>query len=346
MRRASNSQTTGEEQWPQDVGPVRSVRSLWRYPSKPSSMPDYMRRAFRTKCFALGTLQLSCVFVLKTIVDHYRPWHEILDYGQWAYARQQIFFYATGIGTLACIAAMQCLREQYPWNYVMMAMTTLLSGFFWGMMRAVVLTSMHFQILGILIVTMGIATVLSQQSFRFVTMPLFRLLAPGWFVGSCTFATYAWLEDPDQRILYASTGLSMLLLIILAADAGKYLMACKPDDFMKVIVSINSTLMVVVSIPFFVVSFCFIHANEAWPQKGANEFTRISPTAMTEEATSAEMPPSPAAPEAAPAAPAPRENRSEEVERDLEEGRVNRETVEEADFTEREVERSQERSTH
>jgi len=261
-------------------------------------------------------------------VDHYRPWHEILDYGQWAYARQQIFFYATGIGTLACIAAMQCLREQYPWNYVMMAMTTLLSGFFWGMMRAVVLTSMHFQILGILIVTMGIATVLSQQSFRFVTMPSFCLLAPGWFVGSCTcaVATYAWLEDPDQRILYASIGLSMLLLIILAVDAGKYLMACKPDDFMKVIVSINSTLMVVVSIPFFVVSFCFIHANEA----------------MTEEATSAEMPPSRAAPEAAPAAPAPRENRSEEVERDLEEGRVNRETVEEADFTEREVERSQE----
>lgn len=35
--------------------------------------------------------------------------------------------------------------------------------------------------------------------------------------------------------------------------------------------------IVEVSIPFFVVSFCFIHANEAWPQKGANEFTRISP---------------------------------------------------------------------
>jgi len=31
----------------------------------------------------------------------------------------------------------------------MMAMTTLLSGFFWGMMRAVVLTSMHFQMLGL-----------------------------------------------------------------------------------------------------------------------------------------------------------------------------------------------------
>ena len=31
----------------------------------------------------------------------------------------------------------------------MMAMTTLLSGLFWGMMRSLVLTGMHFQMLGL-----------------------------------------------------------------------------------------------------------------------------------------------------------------------------------------------------
>jgi len=228
-------------------------------------MPDYMRRAFRMKCFALVTLQLLCVFLIKMIVDHYRPWHEILDYGQLAYATQEIFFYASGVGTLICIAAMQCLREQYPWNYLMIGVTTLVAGFFWGMMRSLVLTSMHFQILGILTVAMAVATVLSRQSLRLVSMPLLCLLAPGWIVGSClcAFATCMWLEDPDQRILYASIGLSMLLLIILGMDAGTYLKDCNPDDFMKVIISMNSTLMVVVSIPFFVLSFCFVHANEA-----------------------------------------------------------------------------------
>lgn len=249
----------------EDVGVTRSIRSVWRYPSKPCSMPDYMRRAFRMKCFALVTLQLLCVFLIKMIVDHYRPWHEILDYGQLAYATQEIFFYASGVGTLICIAAMQCLREQYPWNYLMIGATTLVAGFFWGMMRSLVLTSMHFQILGILTVAMAVATVLSRQSLRLVSMPLLCLLAPGWIVGSClcAFATCMWLEDPDQRILYASIGLSMLLLIILGMDAGTYLKDCNPDDFMKVIISMNSTLMVVVSIPFFVLSFCFVHANEA-----------------------------------------------------------------------------------
>lgn len=206
----------------EDVGGTRSIRSVWRYPSKPCSMPDYMRRAFRMKCFALVTLQLLCVFLIKTIVDHYRPWHEILDYGQLAYAKQEIFFYASGVGTLICIAAMQCLREQYPWNYLMIGVTTLVAGFFWGMMRSVVLTSMHFQILGILTVAMAVATVLSRQSLRLVSMPLLLLLAPGWIVGSClcAFATCMWLQDPDQRMLYASIGLSMLLLIILGMDAG------------------------------------------------------------------------------------------------------------------------------
>lgn len=314
----------------EDVGGTRSIRSVWRYPSKPCSMPDYMRRAFRMKCFALVTLQLLCVFLIKTIVDHYRPWHEILDYGQLAYAKQEIFFYASGVGTLICIAAMQCLREQYPWNYLMIGVTTLVAGFFWGMMRSVVLTSMHFQILGILTVAMAVATVLSRQSLRLVSMPLLLLLAPGWIVGSClcAFATCMWLQDPDQRMLYASIGLSMLLLIILGMDAGTYLKDCKPDDFMKVIISMNSTLMVVVSIPFFVLSFCFVHANEALTAE-------VEPTPQPPAA--AESTVAPGNPGAVGETPVEREAETHEVADDLERGIVQDDVQVARDSQEREA---------
>lgn len=227
-------------------------------------MPDYMRRAFRMKCFLLVTLQLVCVFTIKAVVDHFRPWEEVLMYGNLTYAKREIFFYTFGTGTLLCTLGMHCLRERYPWNYVMLAMTTLLAGVFWGMLRAVVLSTLHFQILSILIVTMSVATVLSHISMRFISMPLLCLLAPGWLCGSlaCAFVVSVHLTDADRQVVWASTGLSMLLLIILSLDAGRYLKQCKPDDFMNVVVAMNSTLMVVVSIPFFVLSFCFIHGSE------------------------------------------------------------------------------------
>ncbi|CAE8622483.1 unnamed protein product, partial [Polarella glacialis] len=57
-------------------------------------------------------------------------------------------------------------------------------------------------------------------------------------------------------------GFSLLLLIILMLDAGKYLIRCRPDDFMRVVVAMNSTMIVVVSIPFFVISFCFLHSTD------------------------------------------------------------------------------------
>eukprot|EP00913_Durusdinium_trenchii_P031166 g29183.t1 len=58
-------------------------------------------------------------------------------------------------------------------------------------------------------------------------------------------------------------GFSFLLICILLVDVGKLLDRCRPDDFMAVLVAMNSTLMVVVSIPFFVLTFCFLHSGEA-----------------------------------------------------------------------------------
>ncbi|CAJ1349030.1 unnamed protein product, partial [Effrenium voratum] len=246
-----------------------SNRSLWRFPSKPGSMPDYLCRAFRVKSFSLMALQLAVVCIIMVSVDHFELWHNVLSEMQTGHFQdvgQEVIFYSSGFCTLLSIMALFCLKERYPVNYWLLVLTTLMSGMFWGMTRAVVQTTMHFQIVSLLFASMLGGAVVSQLLPRLTggTKLLVLSLAPGWCFGAAVNALVSrlLLQEPD-RVILGATGLSVLLLCIFSMDAGRYLILCKPDDFMKVVVSMNSTLMVVVSIPFFVLSFCFIHTGEA-----------------------------------------------------------------------------------
>lgn len=261
--------TTSEvSDWIKDAWSSWENRSLWRYPSKPGSMPEYLCRAFRVKSFSLMTIQLAVVFVIMVLVDHYHVWSNVLtdlQTGHFQDIGQEVIFYSAGFATLICIMATFCMKEQYPMNYWLMAVTTMMSGMFWGMTRAVVQTTMHFQIVAILFCSMMGATIASQVLRKQRGPKLLILsLAPGWAVGAASnvLVCRLLLHELD-RVILGSTGLSMLLLCIFSMDSGRYLLHCRPDDFMKVVVSMNSTLMVVVSIPFFVLSFCFIHTGEA-----------------------------------------------------------------------------------
>lgn len=259
--------TSEVSDWIKDAWSSWENRSLWRYPSKPGSMPEYLCRAFRVKSFSLMTLQLAVVFTIMLTVDHYHVWTNVLTdlhSGHFQDIGQEVIFYSAGFTTLICIMATFCMKERYPINYWLMALTTLMSGMFWGMTRAVVQTTMHFQIVAILFCSMMGATVASKVLTQRGPKLLILCLAPGWAVGAaCNVLVSRLVLRELDRVILGSTGLSMLLLCIFSMDAGRYLLLCRPDDFMKVVVSMNSTLMVVVSIPFFVLSFCFIHTGEA-----------------------------------------------------------------------------------
>ncbi|CAE7599329.1 unnamed protein product [Symbiodinium natans] len=150
-----------------------------------------------------------------------------------------------------------------------MATTTLLSGFFWGMTRSHSDVTMHFQIVGILMFTMCAAAVVSSVlGSKDVKLGsgsmLLASLASGWLFGCVINALVCtvWLPTGSLEVL-AATGFSFLLVCIMLLDAGKFLVSCEPDDFMSVIVSMDSSLLVIVSIPFFVLSFCLLHTGEA-----------------------------------------------------------------------------------
>mmetsp|Transcript_96520 Transcript_96520/g.171602 ORF Transcript_96520/g.171602 Transcript_96520/m.171602 type:complete len:350 (+) Transcript_96520:86-1135(+) len=242
--------------------------SQWRLPSTPGHLPRYLQTKFRIKTFGLMSLQLLLVFGIMVFIDvHQEVLFQWLDRGNKLHA--QIVFYMFGLFTLASIMVLFCCKDRYPINYLLLAFTTLLSGAFWGLTRTVLTTTLHFQILGIAFCTMAIATpvsaVLSSLQRKIdAQVIVLASIASGWIVGvvvsSILTVTYT---DTSQLVALGSVGFSFLLTGIFTLDGGRALIQCRPDDFMSVIVSMNSTLMVVVSIPFFVLSFCFLHTGEA-----------------------------------------------------------------------------------
>jgi len=245
-----------------------SGRSFWRFPSGDGTIPYYVQRRFRLKTFALMTLQLMLVFGIMVLVDWARPWEKTPP-GHHPEILRQVIFYTIGFLNLVSVVGLYFAKDRYPTNYMLMATTTLLSGVFWGMTRAHSEVTMHFQIVGILMFTMGAAVVSSWAlATKDPKMPggsmLLASLAPGWLMGCVINALICtlWLPTGSLEVL-AATGFSFLLICIMLLDAGKYLVSCEPDDFMSVIVSMDSSLLVIVSIPFFVLSFCLLHTGEA-----------------------------------------------------------------------------------
>jgi len=220
------------------------------------------------KTFGLMSLQLFAVLAIMVLVDFSQLWTRILP-DKLPHFAHQVVFYVIGIANLMSVLALYLVKDRYPANYLLMALTTALSGLFWGMTRSQTDITLHFQIVGILAFTMLTATVvsamLSKNEFKLKgSSLLLASLGPGWLVGCVTNALVStlWLPTGSLEVLGA-LGFSFLLLCIMLLDAGKVLVNCEPDEFMTVIVSMESSLLVVVSIPFFVLSFCLLHTGEA-----------------------------------------------------------------------------------
>ncbi|CAK9049265.1 Uncharacterized protein SCF082_LOCUS27311 [Durusdinium trenchii] len=244
-----------------------SGRSLWRYPSTPGQMPRYLQRKFRMKTFALMGFQLALVLAITVLVDYLQLWGAMMPtLGQ---TPAQVVFYVIGAINFTSILALQNFKDRYPLNYLLLCVTTVLSGIFWGLTRGVTNVTIHFQILAILSFTMAGASIASgilTNLERKIAGPhlLLASILPCWFVGCLIDALLTFLLFKlDPLEVSGAIGFSFLLICILLVDVGKLLDRCRPDDFMAVLVAMNSTLMVVVSIPFFVLTFCFLHSGEA-----------------------------------------------------------------------------------
>jgi FtsH-binding integral membrane protein len=237
---------------------------LWRLPSQPGKLPSYVQSSFRVKTFGLLSAQLAIVLVVMVLVDIVtpsgRPWR--VSFGS------RLTFWVVCMATLAVLLGLHFMRDVYPANYVLLAIVTLLQGLSWGLSFSILPEQLHFQLMGTLFVAVLVTTfasaALSQTALRKKPWTLIAsALLVGWVVGTAAdIAVAALISDISMTWAIIAAAIAFGLLLVLLGDAGRLLVRCDPDDVMKVIVAMDSALLVVVSIPIFIVSECCLHAED------------------------------------------------------------------------------------
>jgi len=150
-------------------------------------------------------------------------------------------------------------------------------GICWGLGGNLLDTKAHIQLLGIICAAMSIATAIQAlmlhcdiKGWKAIYLPLLA----GWASGSTAMVLVMLSLGGQWRWSLIAVGISLGQFLWLMMDMGRPLQGGDPDDFMKVVVSMDSTLLVIVSIPLFIAATCIVHLelwNPTAPAQGADE---------------------------------------------------------------------------
>eukprot|EP00442_Polarella_glacialis_P055221 CAMPEP_0115072524 /NCGR_PEP_ID=MMETSP0227-20121206/14279_1 /TAXON_ID=89957 /ORGANISM="Polarella glacialis, Strain CCMP 1383" /LENGTH=325 /DNA_ID=CAMNT_0002459283 /DNA_START=36 /DNA_END=1009 /DNA_ORIENTATION=+ len=248
--------------WAPPVRTAPSSWSAWRWPEASGKMPIYVQRRFRMKTFGLLGLQQGLVFAIMVLFDLLA--HRRKGFVTAQSVECQVLFYCLGLVNMMALTSLYSVRNWYPQNYCCLAAITMIAGVFWGLARSVAASTLHFQLMTVMTVTMFAAAAFSWVLTREKSLPCVVVMLSvglGWLVGSVVLVGTARYMQADTRETCLAIGFSLLLVFLMLIDVLKLLITCRPDDFMKVIVFMNSALLVVVSIPFFMLLFCFLHGD-------------------------------------------------------------------------------------
>lgn len=223
-------------------------------------MPLYVQRTFRVKAFGLLSAQLVCVFAEMALVE----WAVKPQLCPWESFGKSVFYLVGGL-TLGLVICLHHVRDWYPANYLLILGTTLSVGVFWGLSPMSSFSHWHYQLVGMLAVTMGVGAAMAGLLTRRGLDP--RLvsvlcLLTGWVVASgldllvTQYGGTGSLDSVWVAMLTTFTLLSMVLML----DAGLLLVKCNPDDFARVIVMMDSALLVI-TMPVFVLSCCLLRSE-------------------------------------------------------------------------------------
>uniref|UniRef100_A0A7S4Q010 Uncharacterized protein n=2 Tax=Alexandrium monilatum TaxID=311494 RepID=A0A7S4Q010_9DINO len=237
-------------------------RSLWRWPSQPGKLPSYVEGNFRVKTFGLLTIQFVVVLVTMVLVEVYLPLHTVFRNTQQCHA----ISVAVGIATLIVLTILYCLKDRYPVNYVLLMVVTLLVGFYWGMGYMIFSSRLHFQLVGIMGIGALVATCLSAYLSYLSKMDgwcvVLTSVYVGWAAGCIVDMTIVrHFPGFEGHWEFVAALVAFFLFSVLILDVGNKLAFGNPDDFMRVIISMDSALLVVVSIPISIISACLLHTD-------------------------------------------------------------------------------------
>merc|ERR1719401_2271436 len=219
-------------------GTPRRLRSSWRWPVQNAKYPVYVQRSFRLKATSIASLQLLSVLTIMVLVREQ----------SWDFDLKSIPMLATMTLSLVLSLALLSMRKaDYPWNYMLLLPVTVLSGLVWGLGGAFLPCDMHFQIVGIMCITMMVAG---------LTMHVLSFLKPGrpedlvalsfalaWSVAVVVDLTVAPMYDVSKPDMLGSLAITFLFILIFIFKVGPLLIDCDPDGFMTLVVLMNCTLL-------------------------------------------------------------------------------------------------------
>jgi len=219
----------------------RSTKSAWRWPEREGELPLYVQRMFRVKAFGLLSIQLTCIFVEMLLVEAFLR-DLLMKYNN---LLEQDVFFLTGMATIVLSSLLHYAGSRFPLNYILLLAMTLVVGVFWGTSPHLP-DHLHFQLMGILTVLAAGATLLISLTLGWITGCIADLVVVQTFSLSSPLMTWS-----------AMLVTLLVLALVLMLDAGRMLTHCNPDDFARVIVVMDSALLLV-SLPIFLLACCFL----------------------------------------------------------------------------------------
>lgn len=219
-----------------------------------------MQRAFRLKAYALVFAQLSLAFVGSVVVT---------DLGEHGLVNEAMMsassFWILCAVSVVCVIALYYYKQVYPCNYILLAINTATISVTWsfGGVSGVLFreeSHLHLQVLAILVIAIFVTAMLGHalslcNMESELSVPFSFLV--GWLAGS--LANWLFLmahEDTFDDTAFMAAAITFLLCGIVLIDVGGKLMSGDPDNFMRIVVAFDSTMLVITSIPFLVLSFC------------------------------------------------------------------------------------------
>jgi len=244
----------------QAADPLPATRrpSEWRWPGEPGKLPEYIKAQFRMKTFGLIAIQCAIVFGISALVDF------ALTATQWRGHTPKAICIGLGLVNVLVLYVLHSVKRRFPTNYITLAFFTLIIGASWGIGGSAFATHAHFQLLAIIFLGMGVAAAFQTLAMHVALDGCLAFAAPllaGWLAGSVAVVVSTQRLGEDTVCSLVAASISFVQFVWLMVDMNGTLRKCNPDDFMKVIVSLDSTLLVIVSIPLFVVATCVLHSS-------------------------------------------------------------------------------------
>lgn len=175
--------------------------------------------------------------------------------------RSPLLFWNLVIASLLCILIQYECQSRYPANYVLLALSTLLLTLLWSLggesgMLFSPSTEFHTLLLGIMVVAVMVAVPL-MHALSFTSLEaepaVCSAILIGWLVGAVAILSSHWFYEIGLDSALVAAGITFLLFVALLVDIGGRLAVGDPDSWMRVVIAMDASLLMTVSMPFLVI---------------------------------------------------------------------------------------------